>query len=113
MLLARSGYDVDTAADGVEALAALRKCPYQLLFTDHEMPRLTGLQLAAQARRAGMSLPIVLASGSLEALSDPESEWLALAARLPKPFDAESLLHIVGQALSTASADGVGVVAAR
>ena len=113
MLLARSGYDVDTATNGVEALEALRKCPYQLLFTDHEMPRLTGLQLAAQARLAGMTLPIVLASGSLEALSDPDSGWLGLAARLPKPFDAESLLNIVEQALSTSPADGVGGVAAQ
>ena len=104
-LLTRSGYHVDTAADGLEALAALRASPYNLLITDHEMPRLTGLQLAAQARLAGMNLPIVLASGSVEALEDTDSEWLGFAARLAKPFNVEALLETVSQALSAPTED--------
>ena len=105
MLLTRSGYHVDTAADGLEALAALRASPYNLLITDHQMPRLTGLQLAAQARLAGMNLPIVLASGSVEALEDTDSERLGFAARLAKPFNAEDLLKTVSQALSAPTED--------
>jgi CheY-like chemotaxis protein len=103
LLLARSGYAVDTAADGAEGWEALQHAHYNLLITDHDMPRLTGLELAARARRAGMRLPIVLTSGSARALSDPSAEWLELAARLPKPFGSDTLLAAVGQALRAAN----------
>jgi DNA-binding response OmpR family regulator len=103
LVLVRSGYDVDTAADGAEAWTALQEVNYHLLITDHDMPRLTGLELATQARLAGMRLPIVLASGSVDALRDPASSWLGLAARLPKPFGAEALVETVEQVLRIAN----------
>jgi DNA-binding response OmpR family regulator len=103
LVLTRSGYDVDTAADGVEGWAALHDQEYHLLITDNDMPRLTGLELARQARLAGMRLPIVLTSGSTEALGVPTSSWLGLAARLPKPFGAKALVETVEQALRIAN----------
>ena len=105
-MLVRSGYDVDTAADGAEAWAALHDQEYHLLITDNDMPRLTGLELARQARLAGMRLPIVLTSGSADALCNPANSWLELAARLPKPFGAEALVEIVEQALCIANNRG-------
>lgn len=95
LILARAGYQVDTAADGAAAWEALQGVPYQLLITDQEMPGRTGLELARQARQAGMGLPIVLATGSAEALCDPSADGLALAARLAKPFGAEVLIGTV------------------
>jgi len=103
LVLTRSGYDVDTAADGVEAWAALHDQEYHLLITDNDMPRLTGLELARQARLAGMRLPIVLTSGSADALRDPAGSWLGLAVRLPKPFGAEALVETVEQVLRIAN----------
>lgn len=102
-MLAPSSYDVDTAADGVEAWDALHDVNYHLLITDHNMPRRTGLELAAQARLAGMRLPIVLMSGSMEALHDPSADWLGLAAQLPKPFGPDALIETVEQVLRATS----------
>lgn len=99
LVLARSGYDVDTAADGLEAWGALHDANYHLLITDQNMPRRTGLELATQVRLSGMRLPIVLVSGSMEALRDPSADWLALAARLPKPFRPDALIGTVEQVL--------------
>jgi len=106
LVLVRSGYDVQTAADGAAAWDALQHAHYNLLITDHDMPRLTGLELAAQARLAGMRIPIVLASGSANALCDPASAWLGLAAQLSKPFGAETLVETVAQVLRTANGKG-------
>ncbi len=103
LLLVRSGYAVDTAADGAEGWEALQHAHYNLLITDNDMPRLTGLELAARARRAGMRLPIVLTSGSACALSNTSAAWLELAARLPKPFGSDMLLAAVSQALRAAN----------
>jgi CheY-like chemotaxis protein len=103
LVLSGSGYDVDTAADGAEAWMALQEVHYHLLITDNDMPRLTGLELATQARLAGMRLPIVLASGSADALRNPASSQIGFAARLPKPFGAEALVETVEQVLRIAN----------
>jgi CheY-like chemotaxis protein len=103
LVLARAGYEVDTAADGMEAWAALHDREYHLLITDHDMPKEKGLELAMQVRFAGMRLPIMLASGSVEAMHDPATAWLGLAAFLLKPFTPDSLLKTVEGVLLAAN----------
>lgn len=44
------GYEVTMAEDGAEALRLLRERPFDMVVSDVEMPRLTGLQLAAAIR---------------------------------------------------------------
>jgi two-component system chemotaxis response regulator CheY len=104
--LGGSGYDVDAAVDGVEAWAALHDRGYHLLITDNEMPRLSGLELAARARRAGMRIPIVLTSNSADAARHPIDSRLGLAGCLPKPFRAEALVGIAAQVLAIANRGG-------
>lgn len=99
LVLVRSGYDVDTAADGAEGWDALQHAHYNLLITDNDMPQLNGLELAAQARLAGMRLPIIMTSGSVTAMHDPACAWLGLAACLEKPFGVDLLVGAVEQVL--------------
>src|SRR6266498_4950023 len=44
-VLVRSGYEVDVAEDGMAGWEALRAESYDLLITDNQMPRLSGLEL--------------------------------------------------------------------
>src|SRR5262245_54909210 len=44
------GYDVTTARDGVEALAAVRSGEFQLVISDWEMPGLSGVELCREVR---------------------------------------------------------------
>jgi DNA-binding response OmpR family regulator len=67
------------------------------------MPRVKGLELAMQVRFAGMRLPILLASGSAEAMHDPAIAWLGLAAFLLKPFTPELLVKTVEGVLLAAN----------
>jgi two-component system, sensor histidine kinase and response regulator len=50
-LLARHGYDVATAANGEDALAALRSLPPDLVLLDMLMPGMDGFELLAEIRR--------------------------------------------------------------
>ena len=106
-VLARSGYHVDTAEDGIagwEALHAVRHAPecYDLLITDHNMPGLTGLDLIKKLRDASMLLPVIMATGTLSqnVLMD-QSAWLQPAVMLPKPYSVEQLLGTVEAVLRT------------
>ena len=100
--LRRSGYDVDTADDGAEAWAALQDRPYHLLITDNQMPRITGLELIHRVRLARLTIPIILASGTVGALPVDDLPWLQCAAVLAKPFTPEQLVLIVHEVLRTA-----------
>src|SRR3984957_17562280 len=62
--LIRSGYDVDTAADGAAGWATLNVDTYDLLITDNNMPRLTGIDLLKKLRSARMALPVIMATGT-------------------------------------------------
>jgi DNA-binding NtrC family response regulator len=103
LMLLRMGYDVNTAADGAQGWEVLQHAHYNLLITDHAMPGLTGLELASYARVAGMRLPIMMTSGSLNILEDPAWEQLDIAAFLPKPFAFEALVQAVERVLLSAN----------
>jgi CheY-like chemotaxis protein len=58
LVLTRAGHVVETASDGEEAWARLARpdCPViELLITDHQMPRLNGLELVRRVRRAAFA----------------------------------------------------------
>jgi DNA-binding response OmpR family regulator len=97
-LLFHSGYQVDTAEDGESGWEALQANPYNLLITDNNMPRVSGLELVKKLRSARMALPVILASGAM-----PEElnrlPWLQLAATLWKPFTPDELLGTVKKVL--------------
>jgi CheY-like chemotaxis protein len=99
--LARAGYSSITAVpDGVCAWNALHSKQYDLLITDNEMPRLTGLELVSRARLEGIKLPIIIASGSADCFAGSDYEWLAIAGRLQKPFARKDLLKTVANVLN-------------
>lgn len=99
-ILILSGFQVDTAEDGEAGWVAIHSesfTPesYDLLITDNNMPRLTGVALIKMVRSSGMNLPIILASGNPPA----DTEALRLSAVLPKPFTGEELVQTVKRAL--------------
>lgn len=97
-LLFHSGYQVDTAGDGESGWEALQTRNYNLLITDNQMPKVSGLELVKKLRSARMALPVILASGAM-----PEElnrlPWLQLAATLWKPFTPDELLGTVNRVL--------------
>lgn len=99
-VLIHSGYAVDAAADGAAAWEALQIKAFNLLITDNDMPRLTGVELVRKLRSAHMALPVILASGSLPTEELTKNPSLELAAMLPKPFSPEELLGTVTNVLS-------------
>ena len=69
--------------------------PIDLLVTDHVMPGMTGLELAAASRQLRPSLPILLATGYAEM---PEGAQLDLP-RLAKPYHQDQLRDRLDQML--------------
>ena len=88
--LVEAGYEVQTAANAVEALALLHgPCP-DLLIVDHRLPGPTGEDIIRAARTRHPDLPILRITGG-----PVEPTFDATVQTLPKPFDAETLLAAV------------------
>ena len=98
-VLIHYGYEVDAAADGAAAWEALQTKDFNLLITDHNMPRLTGVELVRKLRSARMALPVILSTGRLPTEELARNPSLRLAAILPKPFSVDELLGTVTKVL--------------
>jgi DNA-binding response OmpR family regulator len=99
-VLGRPGYPVDLAEDGAAGWDALQAINYSLLVTEHDMPKLTGVELVRKLRAARMALPVVMAAGRLPTDELALNPSLRLAATLVKPFAVEALLDTVRTVLS-------------
>jgi DNA-binding response OmpR family regulator len=99
-LLKKHGYNVSTASDGIAALRQIRKKKFDLVLLDIWMPKMTGLGLLGSLQGEQDIPKIVVMT------SDQTSDTLINALRgrvyqfLLKPFDADTLISIVENALS-------------
>lgn len=99
-ILVWAGYEVHTASHGFEAWERIRMEPFDSLFTDHNMPGMTGLELIAKVRRAGIPISVILATATMPEPSLNPDAWLDIAAILIKPFSPEELLVAVAMAIA-------------
>jgi two-component system chemotaxis response regulator CheY len=97
--LVRSGYHVDTAEDGEIGWEAIQSKSYDLLITDNNMPKVSGLELVKKLRSADLALPVILVSGAIPTQELNRHPWLQVAATLLKPFTRDELLEIVKKVL--------------
>lgn len=63
-LLKGHGYDVEVAVDGMDGWNALRSYSYDLMVTDVDMPRMTGIELVSRVKADPhlQSLPVIIVS---------------------------------------------------
>jgi signal transduction histidine kinase len=87
-------WQVETAADGEEALALLREQRFDLLLSDVMMPRLDGLALLQTLRRdpALATLPVIMLSAKAGEESRVEGMQSGADDYLVKPFSAREVV---------------------
>lgn len=113
-MLRRSGYEVTCAADGEAGWTALSGGNFDLVITDHEMPRLCGLELLQRVRAEARALPVILLSGNLPIAERELADSFSPAAAMKKPFLPAQLLAKVRSFLAAAMPDlGQHPMAAR
>jgi PAS domain S-box-containing protein len=102
------GWGLDVAAFGnpVEALAAAERdaARFDLVLTDHTMPRITGLDLACRMRTLRADLPVILYSGYTDLIDPDRLAACGVTALLRKPVEQEALLALLGEHLSVRAA---------
>ena len=100
IMLEKAGFQIDTVADGEEAVRAVKSFPYDLVLMDIGMPVMDGLQATAAIRgleSPKSEIPIVamtahVMKGDKESILDAGmNDYLA------KPFEKDALLDVIGR----------------
>ncbi|RZJ35208.1 MAG: response regulator, partial [Brevundimonas sp.] len=90
-LLKREGCAVETAASGDEALAAMKRARYDLVFMDMRMPGMDGPTAARELRARGDRTPIVALTANAFAEDRKACLEAGMNDHLVKPLELESL----------------------
>jgi two-component system response regulator HydG len=98
-LLEQEGYQVDTAADGVEALASIADNAPALIISDLKMPNMDGMELLKQLRERGIDTPTVVATAFGEVSTAVAAMRAGAEDYLTKPIDFDALLLVVERTL--------------
>jgi two-component system chemotaxis response regulator CheY len=95
-----SGFKVETAGDGEEALVKLRKgLKPDLMITDINMPKMDGLALIREARKVLRFTPILALTTESQQVKRDEAKRLGATGWLVKPLAGAELLKVVRQVL--------------
>jgi DNA-binding NtrC family response regulator len=99
--LQRAGYKVTAVSHAEQALVLIRNSPkaFDLLFTDYNMPTMSGLDLATQALAHAPQLPIIMGSGHISDDMLALSRDIGLHAVLRKEHLMEEMVVAVHRAL--------------
>jgi DNA-binding response OmpR family regulator len=104
-VLACSGYQVDAAENGAAAWMAIQQENYDLIVTDNNMPKMTGIELLQSLHEARQILPVIMATGTIPEAELERRPWLEIQAIMLKPYSYDELLATVKNVLSVASRD--------
>ncbi len=100
MLLSLDGFEVVTAANGVEALNLFGAGQFDLVITDYNMPAMKGDALAAAIKFRNPAQPIIMVTAYVEQLTQTETPLPGVDALLSKPFKLEQLRSTVSEVLN-------------
>ncbi len=111
-MLEKSGFEVDIAPDGAEAIGRVHSCSYDIILMDMQMPGVSGYEAAETLRADGVTTPIIAVTA--HAMADDRAKCIAAGCDdyLSKPVDRsrlfETLARYVPSEAETSGCDATG-----
>ncbi len=101
--LRQHGYDVESVANGEEALTKIRTNSYQLALLDVQMPKLNGIETLKELKAQDPSLIVILLTAYSNVPDAVQATKLGAYNYLEKPIQADNLVYMIGKALKAKS----------
>lgn len=101
-MLERVGFEVESCDSAESALEIINEHPdyFNVIVTDHNMPKMTGLDLIEEVSKERPDIPFVLVTGySPEGMYDVMESNDSLKAIIKKPIDRDELAEVVQNAI--------------
>src|SRR2546421_3062650 len=101
--LAREGHEVVAAGDGQAGVSRLSGGgKFDLLISDLKMPKMTGIELLAEAKKLRPEMPVVLMTAFATVATAVEAMKLGGYDYIQKPFDGDEIKLLVDRTLEPA-----------
>lgn len=105
-ILNKQGYRVDLAANGLEAVEALRSIPYDLVLMDYHMPEMDGAEATRVIRSPNSGVlnpkvPIIAMTASVMLEAREQCKAAGMDAFLTKPIRPQDLKTVLATWLNT------------
>ena len=97
------GFTVETAADGAEALGAVRRRRPALVLLDIDMPGMDGVEALRGVRAIDPKIPVIMVTGNANTRVAGEVIKDGAYSYLPKPVKFAYLDHLVATILGPAA----------
>ncbi len=95
--------EVDQAADGQEAVAAVQNSDYGLILMDWNMPNMLGIDAVVAIRAAGKTMPIIMVTTEAEKSRVIEALKAGANNYIIKPFEPNTIVSKIQEVLGKAS----------
>lgn len=90
--LVKSGFNVLTANNGVEALDIITKYPVDIMLVDIMMPKMNGFELVKEIRDTGNNIPVIMIT-SKDSIDDKTNGFsVGIDDYMTKPIDYSELI---------------------
>ncbi len=102
--LSRAGYQVTAVGNGREAIDALQRGHFDMVLSDQQMPKMTGIQLCEHIREMPdhAHTPFILLTAKCMEIDFAKlRQRLGMSAALPKPFSPSELLTSIEESLAS------------
>ncbi len=98
-LIAKSGYHVDTAPDGVAAINAVQTSHFDVVLCDVKMPKVDGVEVLKFIKGNTPAVEVVMLTGYADVATAVECMKIGAYDYITKPTTAEELLSTIDRAL--------------
>lgn len=105
-LLARRGYDVQTAPDATQGLRIVLRGGIEVVLLDLKMPGLHGMDALREIKRISPGLEVIILTGHLLKSSEQEGLSLGAFAYLTKPCTVQDLVKTIEAARARRASRG-------
>src|SRR5438105_6591915 len=97
--LSTDGYVVQTVDNAIPAIAELEKQEYDVVLADLSLPRVSGLELLDRVKKSWPATEVIVITGQGSIATAVDAIKRGAYHYVTKPFTADEILHLVGQAL--------------
>jgi DNA-binding NtrC family response regulator len=104
--LTRSGFSVETAVSGTDALVKIKKDAISLVITDVKMPEMSGMELIGALKKIKPEIAVIVITAFGSIHNAVEAMQAGAADYLLKPFSFETLVATVKKVLGCMGENG-------
>lgn len=108
--LTRSGFAVESAASGAEAILKLKKESISMVITDLKMPQMSGMEVLGAVKKTAPGIPVILITAYGSIHNAVEAMQAGAADYLLKPFSFETLESTVKKVLGNNNGSDQGQI---